>query len=219
MFTYGDDCHLLNTKCAGTFCSQQSSKAATIPILVMQVGWLQHSMFKLLVHSQLVQSWDSNPGQLVSGAACLAPNNTVSWKLWLDEDVYSAKGVKCQMRKSGAVRDQGGMGAMLFTPCCTLESPEEHSWNRGAWSDPQNFDALDLGWKWSFLGGSDRVPGLKTTGAAEGQEGFSKFLVVRNLSTPSLEGTDSHCRWCTFISVSPFAVCGQWSLITLQGVG
>lgn len=132
MFTCGDGCHLLNTKCAGTLCSQQSSKAAIIPILIVQVGWLQHSMFKLLVHSQLVQSWDSNPGQpglrgclLSTEQHCLL--ETLAW--W-----------RClfgQMCKSGAVRDQGGMGAMLLIPCCTSQSPGEHSWNRGAWPDPQ----------------------------------------------------------------------------------
>lgn len=67
----------------------------------------------------------------------------------------------------------------------------------------------------SFPGGSDRVPGLRATEQHKVRKGLANS-VVRNLSTPSLEGTDSHCR-CSFISVSPFAVCGQWSLITLQG--
>lgn len=149
----------------------------------------------------------------------LPKSHTTSQKLRLNEDVFLAAEVKCQMCKSGAVRDSGGEGAVVLAPWCTPKSPGEHSWGRDAGSTLKDFDALDLGWRWSFSGGSDRFPGLRTTEATEeDQKGFSKFLVIRNFS-PFLEVADSYCRWCTFISVSPLVVCGQWSLTALQGVG
>lgn len=124
------------------------------------------------------------------------------------------------MYKSGAVETMEGWELWFLLPAAHLNHLRSIHKLGMPGLTPKDFDALDFGWRWSFTGGSDRFPSLRTTGAAEeGQEGVSKFLMARNLSTSSLEGADSHCRWCTFISVSPFAVCGQWSLTTLQGAG
>lgn len=52
----------------------------------------------------------------------------------------------------------------VLAPGCTVEKPEEHSWDDDVWCDPpQNSEALDLGWNQSFSGGSDKLPGLRTT--------------------------------------------------------
>lgn len=86
--------------------------------------------------------------------------------------------------KSGAVRDCGGIrlcvggrrreSTVVLTPCCTAKHLRNIHELEMPGPNPRDFGAPDLRWSQSFSGGSNRLPGLRTT-AAEGWEGFNKL--------------------------------------------
>lgn len=145
---------------------------------------------------------------------CLPLSRTIYRKLWLNEDVYLAEGVKCQIHKTVEVS----------VPCFSLPTAQlSHLRSMCEIQVPgPNHQRFWCSWfrmELELPGDSDRLPGLRNTGTEEGLEGFGKCLVVGNFSTPSFKMADSHCRWCTSVSVPAFAVCGQRSLTAWQGVG
>lgn len=150
---------------------------------------------------------------------CLPLSRTIYQKLWLTEDIYLAEGVKCQIHKSGAGRTVEGS-----VPCFSLP-PAQLSHLRSMCEiqvPGPNHQRIWCSWfrmELELPGDFDRLPGLRNRRTEEGLEGLGKRLVIGNFSTPSFKMADSHCRRCTYISVSAFAVCGQWSLTAWQGVG
>lgn len=79
---------------------------------------------------------------------------------------------------------------------------------------PRGLDTLDLEWSHSsevilidfWIHGAPRAE-------EESGEPWSKLLVVSNFSILSSEVADSRARCYFFMSVSPFAVCGQWRFL------